>query len=312
MNDDWTSKLLIHIGYHKTATTWLQKTLFSNEELGLKLLLPRKTIRNTLIIPHAFDFSAEENKELYYKEADPLIDSNITPVISHERLSGNPHSGGYDSKELADRLAKLFPKGKILIVFREQKGAILSSYKQYIKVGGTSNIKDYLRPPQIGRNRMPLFSFDYFKYDRLVNYYLNLFGTNNVLVLPFELFKEDPDEFCSKIIHFAGQNKTSKLPYKKVVNKGLSTFSSSIIRQLNKYFVKTTLNPNAIDFNGTQKKLFKPIKLIDKAIPKSVHKMLDKGLEKTVSEMSQSIYKDSNCKIAKMLNLDLARYGYDT
>jgi hypothetical protein len=53
-------------------------------------------------------------------------------VITDERLSGNPQSGGYDSRELADKTPRTFPDSKMLIVVREQTAIIYSSYKQYV------------------------------------------------------------------------------------------------------------------------------------------------------------------------------------
>ena len=47
-------------------------------------------------------------------------ESDSTPVLSAERLSGNPHSGGYDSLQTAERLHRLFPQAKVLVVVREQ------------------------------------------------------------------------------------------------------------------------------------------------------------------------------------------------
>ena len=57
-----------------------------------------------------------------------MKDEAKVPVISHERLSGYPHSGGHDSKEIAHRLAAVFPNAKVVIVIREQKSMILSNY----------------------------------------------------------------------------------------------------------------------------------------------------------------------------------------
>lgn len=63
-------------------------------------------------------------------------ESDSTPVLSAERLSGNPHSGGYDSLQTAKRLHRLFPQAKVLVVVREQTEEILSCYNQYVRAGG--------------------------------------------------------------------------------------------------------------------------------------------------------------------------------
>jgi hypothetical protein len=60
----------------------------------------------------------------------------LIPMVSSERLSGNPHSGGYDSAVLAERLHQVFPGARVLVMIREQRSMILSSWAQYVRVGG--------------------------------------------------------------------------------------------------------------------------------------------------------------------------------
>ena len=182
---------LIHIGYHKTASTWLQKNLFDNESSGFKRYISQKELRDKLILVNGLNFDVEEFQDYYQN----LLDDNFCSVISNERLSGNPHSGGYDSKEIADRLKACFPKGKVLIIIREQKDMILSTYIQYVRAGGACALHDYLEPSKRNQAIMPLFNYEYFNYFNLVSYYQKLFSKENVLVLPFELFKSEPKLF---------------------------------------------------------------------------------------------------------------------
>ena len=100
-----------------------------------------------LIYPNALDFSPQICKKYFYPKLLEATTGGLIPVLSYERLSGNPHSGGYDSKEIANRLVQVFPDAKILIVIREQKDIILSTYKQYIIEGGACTVKRYLHPP---------------------------------------------------------------------------------------------------------------------------------------------------------------------
>jgi hypothetical protein len=182
------TRLLIHIGYHKTGTSWLKKFVFENPTIGFFCANGRH-LRRSLIFPHVLNF----DPSICRKHLQPVLrnayEKHFSPVLSVERLSGSPHSGGYDSKEIADRLAQAFPQAKVLIVIREQRSIILSSYKQYVNVGGSCSLNNYLQPPARGRGRIPLFSFDHFKYHRLIEYYISLFGLPNLLVHPYELLK---------------------------------------------------------------------------------------------------------------------------
>ena len=48
--------VLVHVGYHKTATTWLQRVLFTKADLGLDLAATKAELHPLLIDPRALDF----------------------------------------------------------------------------------------------------------------------------------------------------------------------------------------------------------------------------------------------------------------
>ena len=76
-----------------------------------------------------------------------LVDEGLSPVVSFERFSGNPFSGGYDSKEIADRLVRVFPDARVLVIVREQRSMIVSTYKKYVREGGALPPSKFMRPP---------------------------------------------------------------------------------------------------------------------------------------------------------------------
>ncbi len=288
-------ELLIHIGYHKTGSSWLQDHLFSEKNGAFKMLMSLQEIRDSLVMPNALDFDPSHLDTF----KDRLINNDLYPVISNERLSGNPHSGGYDSKEIADRLKASFPNAKILIVIREPKSAIFSSYIQYLRAGGPCSIQDYLNPPERGKPVIPLFDMKHFNYSRLVNYYIDLFGEDKVLVLDFELFKENAQDFCEKICHFTGIENCPELDYQEKTNRRISSLSAMLLRQSNKIFARSTLNPSAIDLNKASRKSpneaksngekrgnsYKKIISLDSCIPKFVHKFFDNRLKRIIDRL---------------------------
>ena len=110
-----------HVGMHKTGSTWMQKNIFS----------PHKNIN---FLDH--DYIYQNIIHPFNNEFDlilPSIKNNLKDglnIFSSERLSGNPHSGYYDTSLLIDRMHKISPDAKIIIVLREQKSMIVSCYKQ--------------------------------------------------------------------------------------------------------------------------------------------------------------------------------------
>jgi hypothetical protein len=158
-----------------------------------------------LVAAHPFDFDAAA----FRAEFEPLLRSSeereLVPVVDFERLSGHPFSGGYDSREIADRLAAVFPDGLVLVVIREQRSMIASTYKQYVRQGGASSLRRFLEPLVSQGLQVPQFDFRFFEYHRLLAYYRGLFGADRVLVLTYEQFRDDPSAFVAEIGRFAGR-----------------------------------------------------------------------------------------------------------
>lgn len=307
---------LIHIGYHKTASTWLQTHILDNPETLLKRFFSKKDIRDFIVLPHSLDFNSQSVKTHHLKlmekavTAENLSEDTIS-VVSSERLSGHPHSGGYDSKEIADRLKSCFPDAKVLIVIREQKSAISSCYLQYVKYGGTCSIKDYVNPPKRGLPVIPLFKFEHFDYVKLIQYYRNLFGKDKVLVLPYELFKDEPQKFYTQILEFSNAKRLKKVPYGKITNKRLSYLTSKFARQANKLFVKTTLNPSAPSSEYLSNNIISLFMILDRLVPKFIRKACDRILDKYIESQVSDRFLEGNKELQKIVNIDLSEYGYD-
>ena len=178
--------VLVHIGYHKTATKWLRGGLFCNSAAGYRWLgkAPASPAVNNLIFARPLDFDAAEIRG----EFEPLFAdaeaAGLLPVVCFGRLSGHPFSGGYDSKLIADRLKDVLPEARILIVIREQRSMIVSTYKQYVKGGGVCTLEHFLEPATEQGWHVPGFDYRHFEYDRLIAHYHELYGKESVLVLP--------------------------------------------------------------------------------------------------------------------------------
>lgn len=190
---------VVHIGYHKTATTWLQQRFFPVLGDGVAVF-GHEALRRDLIGPSQLQFKRRHCKR--YVATLIAGQPGRACVFSAERLSGHPHSGGYDAAEMADRVKAAFGEAKILILVREQVSMLVASYKQYIKGRGVLTLDEYLVPPR--DRRIPLFRLDNFCYHHLIEYYLKLFGGRHVLVLPYELLLHDRDGFVRRLLEYIG------------------------------------------------------------------------------------------------------------
>ena len=282
-------KTLIHIGYHKTASTWLQEELFSSEVFDL--VASKEEIRDQIILPGPF---AETKLE--------CTSTDKVAVISSERLSGSPFSGGYDTKLIADRLYQQNPEAKILIIVRDQVEMIHSCYLQHIRVGGSFSLEDFLNPPQRFRGVVPSFSFEYFRYIELIDYYTELWGKDNVLVLDYSLFQQEPQKFCKEICDLVEVSVPSNLNYSRVSNPKLGYFGTKFAQQLNKFCSRSAFNPHAWDLDNWRKVYRMLLAKWDALMPQALHQAWYKSNKKIISEAIAGRYDDSNAKLQALIN----------
>lgn len=212
-------QFLIHIGYPKAASTWLQWNVFSGtDEVFAPLGGPRKKksgffkpgqriffdyaqtagLNNCSVSPFRFD--AEEVSEKI--RSDAAQDEKVT-CLSNETWAGHPFSSGVLAPIFADRIHRCLPEAKILIVFRNQPEMIVSSYLHLItKGGGTCTLQEFMHPSRW--EQTVSFSPFYFDYSTLVSHYDGLFGEANVICLPFELITTSPMSFAEPIYRAFG------------------------------------------------------------------------------------------------------------
>ena len=304
---------LIHIGYHKTGTTWLQTSLFNNPAAGYTTPVPASTILERLVRPKPLDFDAESCRAALVPAISRAMDSGLVAVISAERLSGNPHSGGYDAYEIAVRLKNVLPAAKILIVIREQVSAIASCYNQYVKVGGTLSLAGYLDPPR--DFRLPQFDFDYFKYHRLVELYRGLRGAERVLVLAYEEFLKEPLAFLAKLNAFSENRadlEVRRLPLGMKANVSLDAGVVWLQRLANRIAAeRTTINPHAWLHDTTSATtLSSAVRSAGALLPRSWHRASERRAADYIREQVSDRYADSNRLMAQLVGLPLSALGY--
>lgn len=229
--------MLIHIGYHKTGSTWLQKSLFT-EANGFCQPLSQDELTEFLVNPSDLDFISEDFKrKLGSRHAE--LGATGALVLSHERFSGDPWTGARDAKSIAHRFQNTFPTAKVLIVIREPKSYLASLYKTYLILGGSARLKEFLFPPQDEQNQW--FSPDICRFDVLIEEYCKLFGRANVLVLDFDDLCSDQRAFAEEIRRFCELNNQLTLGGKE--NESVTDFTAMLFRYFNVIFASFSAYP---------------------------------------------------------------------
>ena len=248
-------KPFIHIGYHKTGSSWLQQHLFTTNSKVFYPLSKNDAAQTTLAKHFVMDDFGNllspfnQNEERIKQEISHVltlqgaIDGRI-PVISQERLSGSPGASGFDAKNIAYRLKTIFPDARILIVVREQKSVIRSWYFQHLAMGGTESFKQFFSANY--DSQQPYFSLNHFDYLPLVKEYENLFGLENILVLNYELFRHQPTVFFQHMESFLNvQLPIDSDLFTSQTNKMTGHFVRYHARHLNRMRRRTSFNRHA-------------------------------------------------------------------
>ena len=192
--------LLIHVGYHKTGTTWLQRILFK-PAYGYYPLMEHQEIYDRIVRPHGLLFDPTPARSAIERRRAQGAPGGAD-LISSEILVGNPFHGGRESDDLARRLKAIAPNARILVTIREQLRAATSVYMQYLNRCGTVTPREFFSDdPVIG---YVTFAPEHLDYHRLVKLYIELFGAENVHVMTQEALARDAVAFARELADFAG------------------------------------------------------------------------------------------------------------
>ncbi len=312
------SRVLVHIGYHKTGTKWLRGFLFRDPTTGFGWLPKDSPAIRSLVRDRPLDFDAERARE----RLEPLIAeteaAGLQPVICWGRLAGQAFSGGHDEKEIADRLKAVLPDARILAVIREQRSMIVSTYKQYVKAGGAAPLKAFLEPAEGQGWRVPSFDFEYFEYHRLLGYYRSLFGPESVLVLPYEQLVTDRKGFVTVVAEFAGRPVPDDMLARMLKTKRTNPAQSALVigatRALNRFGPRNELNPAPLlDSKRIAALATQERKKVDPSEVKGARALAQRSeqrLRRAVVEAVGDRYAESNQVTSDLFGLDLAGYGW--
>ena len=288
------SQVTIHVGFTKAASTFLQ-AFFANHA-GLHYP-DRAEVFRILGLHSGLFYPPGELRR--YIDAQTAEAAGRPVVLSHERLTGNPHSGYYDCAVIAERIAEARPL-RVVIAIREQNAMIASTYKQYVRIGGCLTLAEYMTPPLDGR--APLFDWRVLGYTALVSHYRTLLGPENVLVLPSERLRSERGRALDDLCGFLGVDAgfdASKLP--STANPGIPDHEIDRIRRAN----ARTVHPGS---------LFRERVLPRwgaRWMPPVISPNPGRPLVDLVREALPDAFRESNRRLSELTGLDLEALGYD-
>lgn len=113
--------MIIHVGLHKTGTTYLQESGNHGE------IIRRVELRNP------FKLSVAELRNAVVSRFEAVRRDGLIPVNSCGWLSGSPASGQCWWAGGTERLVEACPDSEIVVTIREQGSMLASIYKQLVR-----------------------------------------------------------------------------------------------------------------------------------------------------------------------------------
>lgn len=306
---------LIHIGLHKTGTTWLQAGFFRREEAGYHDLTRRLGVPKALdllVRTPDLEFDAPRVAAEFTPDITYADENSLVPVLSHERLSGYPPGGSIDRTLIARRLAETFETPRVLLVIREQRSHLDSMYGQYIADGGHLSLNRFLRghAPFLGRKHE--FHLGIFRFDILISFYREVFGDKNLLVLPLEQMKVDPLGFTQRVATFAGAAEVCELPDASKKRNRRRPMTMQLARRVaNRLLTRTELSEQGLlGFHSLDKAFWRAGPTFKALTPAGFDSRLAARQSRIIREHVGNFYVESNRRSSELLDIDLGALGY--
>lgn len=317
-----SSRVLVHIGLRKAGNNWLRESVFGPEgnafwvpgdpatpgrlrvrEFTRKLFIDEK---GRLLPDEDFDAAA-----LREELAPLVVPPGKCATFVAARLGGHPLSNGFDRRQLCDRIKQVFPNARILILIREQRSMILSSYIQHLESGGADSLRQYIDGEW--ESAQPALTSHFFKYDRLIRIYHSTFGPENVLTLPMEMIGAMPQTFIDRICAFADVAAPDDVPFHVKSNARTVYFPYLALRRLVPFIRSSRGNAFSPSLFGRKLGRRVHMRLVDgmsMVTPRALDRRAKERLEKEVEAITQDTYVVSNRETEKLIGIDLGTFGY--
>lgn len=336
-------RFILHGGYGKTATTFLQKNLFShlNDVLYLGKLQDGKMLSDELqriyytIFPSfagmAINDIRARNSSLLIPLFGDILLSEMKQAKKDIILLSNEcliDYGNYNAELNQFLLLKLFRylqdnydekiEFKVMMTIRNQKESLKSFYA-YDFTHQKDRFDSFEKFIKYGLENEYKTIFGGYRYDLVLEDMQNIYGSNNVRFFVYEKMEEDIKAYLRDILDFIGTNqRVDCLNYTQKVNVNSNegvhrirevkhSFIASLFMKMYQYS-KSILQPlKTVN-------LFQNLKNIIQSYCNNSVKVVDRGsLREFPQELITDIdnmYKNSNSRLSQMLNTELEKYGY--
>jgi hypothetical protein len=205
---------LVHVGYPKAGSTTLQawfesrpEFVFADDAIG--------GVTSAEGIAHQVA-ATDTAPRWVVTSAERLILPTVEspgPMAPTEPIAAR-------RRRVCARLRAMFGDATILIVTRGFRGIIASGYSQTLRWGPALSVEEFLSLYQESPEFAGTRAADGLDYDAALRLYADTFGAENLVVLPYELLRDDPGAFLARLEQRLGlESRSEQAPWR---NRSLS------------------------------------------------------------------------------------------
>jgi hypothetical protein len=217
-------KFYLHIGPHKTGSTYIQKVLYDNADKleASNILYPREIVGPQYghhVIPKLLMEDNQEEVEILFER---LLSSELDLLISSENFDRLNHVQIERLKEtISDRTFN------IIFFKRNSVNLLYSTWQEEVKHGLTTPFSIFCL-----RHISFPFKSNIINADLVLEPYIQLFGEEALSVIDYDEALKSGDIFDS-LSNVLGLGGLADIGIKKVVNKSFPAWETELIRGLN-------------------------------------------------------------------------------
>jgi len=290
------NKVFIHVGFGRTATSYLQYQVFPN--------IPETTFYRKFKPLKMYTWTGQESyRDKVLDEVMRQNDNDSKIFFSDEGLIA------YFPMIQLYRLKKVFPNAVIIFTLRSQFDAILSMYRQKIRNGDEFRpLKRYL--DKLGRLRL----IGLLSYVDMIEFAKKLFGDDNVRVFLFEEYINDMNLFAENLYTVMINDRTlrenEKPDYEAIVKQNRDRFRNKSFGPLAPFVRLMNYSFLIIDWRRYKRYVARRLARIDVFLYRYLgvfDRKIKERERKFVVEAFGNIFIEQNKRLERLINRTLPR-----
>ncbi len=284
---------VFHIGYPKSAGTWLRKIF--NDHPGIEAIPSRESL-HSIIFEDDNVFSPSDFVTRTASKSRGLVSVYATDGLSGWGLH-------YNYARIARRMAAAYPNARVLIIVREQVSFLESLYRHELLFGYGFSPEKFLSSYCPRQNVLHGLS-----YDAVLTEYKRLFEHVHVELMERLTSKEVGRDALCRLLSFIGVEPISNFG-QRPLNIGMTGLAAGLTRGVNRFSgTKLQQFDQLAVYNRWRYSLSRIVSRVSKST--GVGKKFN--FEEDMRAQIRRAFAGSNDRLSQMLDIDLAGWGYSS